>query len=219
MPLPTLYSFRRCPYAMRARLGILLSKQQVSLREIVLKHKPEAMLAASPKGTVPVLILPDASVIEESIEIMCWALMQYDPLNLLLSEAPQQEIAQALIHTNDHSFKPWLDKYKYADRHPGHSEQYYRQQAEVFIAQLESILTKHSQLMGDKVSIADYAIFPFIRQFASVDKAWFDASHYTHLKKWLKFHIESDAFTQIMKKYPTWLESGESFEFGANIAV
>ncbi|MCL1144815.1 glutathione S-transferase [Shewanella marinintestina] len=220
MSFPTLYSFRRCPYAMRARLGILLSEQSVNLREIVLKHKPEAMLVASPKGTVPVLILPDASVIEESIEIMCWALMQHDPLNLLLSEAPQQqEIAQALIHTNDHSFKPWLDKYKYADRHPDHSEQYYRQQAEVFIAQLESILAKHSQLMGDKVSIADYAIFPFIRQFASVDKFWFDASHYTHLKKWLKFHIESDAFTQIMKKYPTWLESGKSFEFGKHIAV
>ncbi|GIU12772.1 MULTISPECIES: glutathione S-transferase [unclassified Shewanella] len=220
MSLPTLYSFRRCPYAMRARLGILLSGQSVSLREIVLKHKPDAMLKASPKGTVPVLILQDGSVIEESIEIMCWALLNNDPQNLLLNGSPEkQEIAQALINTNDHSFKPWLDKYKYADRHPEHSEQYYRQQGEQFIAQLESLLSKQVQLMGSQPSIADYAIFPFVRQFASVDKLWFDNSAYLNVQRWLKQHIESDYFKAIMQKYPTWLESAESFEFGGSIAV
>ncbi|MGS0692043.1 glutathione S-transferase [Shewanella sp. 30m-9] len=215
MPLPTLYSFRRCPYAMRARLGIFLSGQHVSLREIVLKHKPEPMLAASPKGTVPVLILQDGAVIEESLEIMCWALMKNDPHNLLQRNDPQkQEIAKALIHSNDHSFKPWLDKYKYADRHPEHSKQYYRQQGEQYIAQLESILSKHPQLMGNQVSIADYAIFPFIRQFASVDKSWFDNSDYLNVQRWLKAQIESDEFSAVMGKYPTWLDCGESFAFG-----
>ncbi|GIU24271.1 glutathione S-transferase [Shewanella sp. MBTL60-007] len=215
MSLPILYSFRRCPYAMRARLGILLSGQKVNLREIVLKHKPEAMLVASPKGTVPIMILQDGSVIEESIEIMCWALMKSDPHNLLLSNNPQQqEIAQALIHANDNQFKPWLDKYKYADRHPEHSEQYYRQQGELFINQLESLLSKHPQLLGSTSSIADYAIYPFIRQFASVDRAWFDTSNYPNLQRWLNAHIESNDFKAIMQKYPTWLESGESFEFG-----
>ncbi|ABV87845.1 glutathione S-transferase [Shewanella pealeana] len=239
MSLPTLYSFRRCPYAMRARLGILLSGQSVNLREIVLKHKPEAMLTASPKGTVPVLILQDGSVIEESIEIMCWALINDDPHNLLLSENPrQQENAQALIHANDNQFKPWLDKYKYADRHPDNSEQYYRQQGEIFIGQIESLLAKQTvklsqaqtpeliseqaysatskspQLLGFEPSIADYAIYPFIRQFASVDRAWFDNSGYTNVQRWLKAHIESHEFASIMKKYPTWLESGESFQLG-----
>ncbi|WP_299806987.1 glutathione S-transferase [uncultured Shewanella sp.] len=230
MSLPTLYSFRRCPYAMRARLGILLSGQSVSLREIVLKHKPDSMLEASPKGTVPVLILQDGSVIEESIEIMCWALMNNDPHNLLLSDNPQQqENAQALIHANDNQFKPWLDKYKYADRHPDNSEQYYRQQGEVFIGQLESLLSRQvakqattqgadpsisPQLLGSEPSIADYAIYPFVRQFASVDSAWFDNSAYPNVQRWLKDHIESAEFASIMKKYPTWLESGESVEFG-----
>ncbi|MCG9731688.1 glutathione S-transferase [Shewanella sp. Isolate13] len=215
MSLPILYSFRRCPYAMRARLGILLSGQKVNLREIVLKHKPEAMLVASPKGTVPIMILQDGSVIEESIEIMCWALMKSDPHDLLLSHnSQQQEIAQALIHANDNQFKPWLDKYKYADRHPEHSEQYYRQQGELFIGQLESLLSKHPQLLGSNPSIADYAIYPFIRQFASVDRTWFDNSGYLNVQRWLNAHIESNDFKTIMHKYPTWLESGESFEFG-----
>ncbi|MCK8045363.1 glutathione S-transferase [Shewanella sp. 1CM18E] len=215
MSLPTLYSFRRCPYAMRARLGIMLSGQSVDLREIILKHKPQAMLDASPKGTVPVLILQDGSVVEESIEIMCWALAKNDPSDLLLQRTPAlQEVAQALIKTNDDSFKPWLDKYKYADRHPDMPEQYYRQQGESFIAQLENLLAKNQQLLGDKPCIADYAIFPFIRQFAGVDKTWFDNAAYPNVQRWLTSYIQSDVFTAIMKKYPTWLESNQSFEFG-----
>lgn len=214
MPLPTLYSFRRCPYAMRARLGIYLSATPVMLREIILKHKPQPMLDASPKGTVPVIILDNGHVIDESLDIMCWALSHSDPDNLLLNGKPrQQEIAKALIDTNDSVFKPWLDKYKYADRHPEQSEQFYRTEGEKFIAQLEHLLTKNQQLLSDSTSIADYAIFPFIRQFAGVDKNWFAQAPYPNVQRWLAAHIDSPVFGHIMKKYPTWLESGESFTF------
>ncbi|WP_299789271.1 glutathione S-transferase [uncultured Shewanella sp.] len=215
MILPTLYSFRRCPYAMRARLGIYLSRAQVSLREIVLRHKPEPMLKASPKGTVPVLILPDGKVIDESLDIMFWALECGDPCQLLLRESPQKlEIAKALIDTNDNEFKPWLDKYKYADRHPEQREENYREQGERFISQLEERLSKHGQLLGPTPSIADYAIFPFVRQFAHVNKPWFRASPYSNVQLWLNEHLTSTTFTHIMKKYPTWLESEEEFLFG-----
>ena len=215
MSLPILYSFRRCPYAMRARLGIMLSGESVDLREIILKHKPQAMLDASPKGTVPVLVLSDGSVIEESIEIMCWALAKSDPADLLLQRTPAlQEGAKALIQTNDGSFKSWLDKYKYADRYPEMSEQYYRQQGEVFIAQLESLLNKNQHLLTDSPSIADYAIYPFVRQFAGGDKTWFENADYPNVQRWLTTHLHSSEFKTIMKKYPTWLESNQSFKFG-----
>ncbi|RTR39606.1 glutathione S-transferase [Shewanella canadensis] len=215
MTLPTLYSFRRCPYAMRARLGIYLSGSQVLLREIVLKHKPQPMLDASPKGTVPVLILQDGEVIDESLDIMIWALKRDDPDNLLLIEEPhKQEIAKALIDANDYKFKPWLDKYKYADRHPEQREENYREQGEQFIAKLETLLAKHEQLLGSKPCIADFAIFPFVRQFAHVNKPWFRASPYPNVQRWLSHHLASTTFTHIMKKYPTWLESEEAFLFG-----
>ncbi len=214
MPLPTLYSFRRCPYAMRARLGIYLSNTCVDLREIVLKHKPQPMLDASPKGTVPVLLLANGEVIEESLDIMCWALQQSDPNNLLLAgNQRQQEIARALIETNDNEFKPWLDKYKYADRHPERCEQFYREQGERFIDQLETLLGKHQHLLGKCMSIADIAIFPFIRQFAGVNTTWFQQAPYPNVQRWLSAHIDSQPFKAIMNKYPTWLESGESFPF------
>ena len=215
MSLPTLYSFRRCPYAMRARLGILLSGTSVSLREILLKHKPEPMLVASPKGTVPVLILQDGSVIDESLDIMRWALGLNDPHNLLLAGQSQpQEQAKTLIDNNDNQFKSWLDKYKYADRHPEQSEVFYRTEGEKFIAQLEHLLEKHQQLLSDSASIVDFAIFPFIRQFAGVDRAWFNQAPYPNVQRWLAGHLESPIFANIMKKYPTWLDSNEEFIFG-----
>ncbi|MPY26260.1 glutathione S-transferase [Shewanella sp. YLB-07] len=215
MSLPTLYSFRRCPYAMRARLGILLSGTSVSLREILLKHKPEPMLAASPKGTVPVLILQDGSIIDESLDIMGWALGLNDPHNLLLTNNPQrQEQAKTLIDNNDNEFKSWLDKYKYADRHPEQSEIFYRAEGEKFIAQLEHLLGKHQQLLSDSASIADFAIFPFIRQFAGVDRTWFNQAPYPNVQRWLACHLESPIFASIMEKYPTWLDSNEEFIFG-----
>lgn len=215
MILPTLYSFRRCPYAMRARLGLYFAQTSVNLREIVLKHKPEAMLQASPKGTVPVLILANGVVLEESLEIMQWALKQHDPHNLLQHD-DKSRYAQdlALINQNDHVFKSWLDKYKYADRFPEHSQQYYREQAAVFILQLDKLLAQHPQLTGQQISIADLAIYPFVRQFAHVDKTWFEQSQYQHVQRWLAQHLHSAAFTAIMQKYPTWLASQQSFLFG-----
>ncbi|NRD74450.1 glutathione S-transferase [Shewanella sp. VB17] len=218
MPLATLYSFRRCPYAMRARLGIVLSGAQVMLREIILKHKPEAMLAASPKGTVPVLITQNGQVIDESLDIMIWALRKNDPQNILLSQLPAlQATAMALIKHNDDTFKPWLDKYKYADRYPEYSQDYYRKQGEIFISQLESLLTKHHHLLGHTASIADYAIYPFVRQFAHVDKNGFNTAPYPNVQRWLTDHLISDPFMDIMKKYPTWLESEQQFLFGTGI--
>lgn len=214
--LPILYSFRRCPYAMRARLGLLLGQQSVQLREIILKHKPQPMLDASPKGTVPVLILANGQVIDESLDIMLWSLSQSDPNNLLLAGSAKQELAQALIATNDQQFKPWLDKYKYADRHPEHDEQYYRQQGETFIAQLEALLGKHDNLLGEQASIADFAIFPFIRQFAHVDRDWFFQADYPQVQRWLTAHINSEVFTQAMKKYPQWLDDPSPITFGAS---
>ncbi|WP_298769527.1 glutathione S-transferase [uncultured Shewanella sp.] len=211
MPQPILYSFRRCPYAMRARLGILLSHCSVSLREIILKNKPGSMLKASPKGTVPVLILPNNQVIDESLDIMRWALEQGDPYKVLPTNQRQEQLTFALIEQNDTTFKSWLDKYKYADRYPDYSATYYREQAETFISTLEEKLTNNKQLLGDSASLADYAIFPFVRQFAHVDIDWFNQAPYPNTRQWLTHHKESPLFFNIMKKYPLWLESQKMF--------
>ncbi|MCP4596880.1 glutathione S-transferase [Neptuniibacter sp.] len=203
--LPVLYSFRRCPYAMRARLAITVSTTQVELREVVLKNKPEEMLVASPKGTVPVLVLPDGKVIDESLDIMRWALGNSDPDNLLRNASPEKQLTIAeLIEENDHIFKQHLDRYKYFDRFPELPQSYYREQAEVTLLKLEQQLQQHNYLVGSECSLADLAIFPFIRQFAHVDKQWFDTAPYPALQKWLGYFLESKLFNSIMKKYPQW---------------
>ena len=205
---PILYSFRRCPYAMRARLAIQAAEQAVELREVVLKNKPSELLQASPKATVPVLVLPDGYVIDESRDIMLWALSQYKsqdklPHDWLAQDADIYDQAISLIDQNDVEFKPHLDAYKYADRYPEPVE-YYRQQGEFFLQQLEQRLTQHSYLMSDKVSLADMAIFPFIRQFAHVDIGWFNHSGYKNLQQWLDGLLASDCFASVMHKYPAW---------------
>ncbi|MUI53750.1 glutathione S-transferase [Aliivibrio fischeri] len=205
--MTTLYSFRRCPYAMRARLGIVQSNKTVHLREIILKNKPETMLQASPKGTVPVLINNKGKVIDESLDIMKWAL---EGSELLLSAT--NEMFQ-LIRENDDIFKSWLDKYKYADRYPEYSEIYYREQGELFLNKLEQKLTTSPMLFSKQYSFADLAILPFIRQFAFVDIHWFRQSKYKNLQRWLFKFIESELFNSIMNKYPTWLDSHQEFIF------
>ena len=207
-PLPCLYSFRRCPYAMRARLGLVFAEQKVELREIVLRDKPAPMLAISPKGTVPVLALPASEgaqprVIEESREIVEWALAQNDPQGLLNTNTAH---ANALIDENDNAFKHWLDRYKYADRHPQQSQLAYRQQGEVFLRQLEALLAKNTYLLGDRISIADIALRPFVRQFAHVDRDVFYSLPYPHLQQWLLAWLEHPAFKKIMVKYTPWRE-------------
>ena len=202
LPADILYSFRRCPYAMRARMAIHYSDCRVQLREVDLKNKPEALLAISPKATVPVLLCDDGRVIDESMDIMRWALQQRDPNNWLHAQ-PQAEIF-ALIETNDTVFKTHLDHYKYADRYPGASQLEYRQQGEVFLQQLEQRLQQQAYLICNQISLADIAIFPFIRQFAHVDIHWFDQAPYPRLRAWLYRWLESALFLSVMQKYSPW---------------
>ena len=209
--LPILYSFRRCPYAIRARLAIKVSAIDVELREIKLSNKPAKMLACSPKGTVPVLLLPNGKVIDESIDIMEWALNQSDPNNWLTDNVVMQENIEGLIDYNDNEFKKYLDLYKYSDRYPGNSVEYYRQRGEVFLERLECELNKTKFMLKDDITFVDMAVFPFIRQFAFVDKDWFDKLQYNKLKKWLEILLETSLFNDVMKKYPLWSKEDNDF--------
>lgn len=199
--LPILYSFRRCPYAIRARMAIAYASINLEVREVSLANKPPEMTHISPKGTVPVLQL-DNRIIDESIEVMAWALEQSDPDNWLALDLEQQQ--KSLIEENDNSFKAWLDKYKYWDRFPEQSQQAYRGQAENFISKLDKNLNEQRYLLGNKICVADMAIFPFIRQFAFVDKDWFDQTNYLGLQRWLGEILDSALFTQVMKKHSVW---------------
>lgn len=209
--LGTLYSFRRCPYAMRGRLtcALFLPAQSLELREVVLKNKPAELIEISPKATVPVLQLGDGQVIDESRDIALWALEQA-ALNESSDEVKAQYLPfhlqldiEELIDENDGSFKWALDHYKYADRYE-ESEEHYRELGEVFLAKLEKLLEKNLYLYSSEPSLADIAIFPFIRQFAHVDKNWFEQSPYPKLAQWLNKWLASELFTSIMKKYEPW---------------
>lgn len=210
--LPILYSFRRCPYAMRARLALsyALEVNALELREVVLKNKPQAMLDISPKATVPVLQLADGIVIDESLDIMQWALSINDQDNWLLADK-ESEIRE-LVAQNDGEFKWALDHYKYSDRHE-ESEEHYRALGETFLRTLNERLKSSAFLMGEKISFVDLAIFPFIRQFAHVDKSWFFTSEYKALINWTNYWLESDLFKNIMKKNSGWKEGDESLLF------
>ena len=216
---PILYSFRRCPYAIRARLAIARSGLSVELREVVLKDKPAEMLKASPKGTVPVLVLPastekEGRVIDESRDIMRWALRQNDPDNWLCGDDPGLLWqAEALIQENDFVFKQHLDRYKYFERYPDRPQSNYREQCEVTLIKLERLLEQHRYLVGESCSIADIAIFPFIRQFAHVDREWFYRAPYPALQRWLDQHLNAELFLSVMKKYPPWQPGSQVMMF------
>ena len=196
--IPILYSFRRCPFAIRARMALFYSGINVEIKEVLLKDKPLMMLSLSPKGTVPVLISPDGTVLDESYQIMLWAINISDPDHWYPS-CMSKEIDD-LVYKNDHEFKSTLDKYKYSDRHPENSKIYYRTQGEYFLIFLEEKLKSNNYLLGDKVSLADIAIFPFIRQFAFVDIDWFESSRYIKLREWLSTILASKIFNIVMKK-------------------
>jgi len=202
--LPVLYSFRRCPYAIRARITLAHSAVRCTLREVVLREKPDDLLSLSPKGTVPVLLLRDGRIIEESLDIMLWALSQFDPDGWLEGEAT---MTHALIEENDTSFKQALDRYKYHVRYPENVPSVYRDQAASFIARLESLLSgnRGQGLMASRVTLADIEIFPFVRQFAGVDRVWFDAAPYPLLQQWLRRFESWSGFTRVMTKYTPWL--------------
>lgn len=202
--LPVLYSFRRCPYAMRARLALHSSGIAVELREVSLRDKPASMLEASPKGSVPVLVLPDGQVIDESWDIMQWALRQHDPEGWLGRNDRYVDAAIPLVRENDTTFKHRLDCYKYPDRYPEYPQIHYRCKAEEFLIQLESRLGGSHGLLDDALSIADVAVFPFVRQFAKVDQAWFTQAPYPKLRHWLKNFIESESFVSVMLKCALW---------------
>lgn len=200
---------------MRARLAIASAQRIVELREVELKNKPETLLLASPKATVPVLVLSNDHVIDESFNIMLWALQQNDPENWLGSDWLMQ--AKTLIDWNDGEFKYYLDHYKYAERYPEFSQTEYRQGAERFITELERRLNHHLYLCGDHFSLSDAAILPFIRQFAAVDSVWFDSAPYQSVLRWLNAFVDSDRFKAVMTKYEPWKQGDEAVSFGFSI--
>lgn len=202
--LPVLYSFRRCPYAIRARIAVYRSAIPVELQEVMLRDMPPCLLEASPKGTVPVLVLPNGGVIDESWDIVQWALGRSDPDNWLGTDAIHLDRAGPLIKLNDFDFKEKLDRYKYADRFPEHPQTYYRDRAEAYLQALEARLVVSRYLLGDRVTVADIGVFPFIRQFAFVDRDWFDKAPYPRLRSWLDVLLQSSLFKAVMDKYPVW---------------
>jgi len=215
--LPIFYSLQNCPYAMRARMGLLMAKKEVMLRAIVTTNKPQEMLRISPKGTVPIIVFKDESVIEESLEIMIWALEQNDPEDLLYKEDSGKLFKiLKLIHECDHSFRTNLSAYKYNKRYHLSEEINLRTKCEVFINKLELLLLENDYFLGSKLSLADLAILPFIRQFASVDKKWFREAGYPKLTNWLSNNMQSMLFSKTMKEYPLWLDSGQEFLFSWN---
>ena len=194
MPLPVLYSFRRCPYAMRARMSIVRERYEVELREVVLRDRPEHMMEISPKGTVPVLLLPDGTVIEESLEIM------QHVLDWQLSEEEAH-----WVERNDEEFKFHLDRYKYPNRYDDVDEVEHRTLASAYLVDLDVRLGEGSAFPAQ----LNDALFPFVRQFANHDRAWFDAQPWSNVHDWLSRHLESDEFKQCMRKEKQWVSGSE----------
>ena len=201
-----LYSYRRCPYAMRARMALKYASIEVEHREIELRNKPQSMLLASPKGTVPVLCMGD-TVLDQSVDIMRWAIQQSDPDAWGNAD---DTIAQAWVAKNDGPFKVLLDQYKYPNRFPDlNQEEVLNSAIELMLKPMESSLQSNKYLMGNKISLVDVAIFPFIRQFAAVNPQRFEELPFPLVKAWLNQHLESDLFNSVMDKYPTWIDASE----------
>ena len=194
---PVLYTFRRCPYAIRARMALSYSQIKVELKEILLSNRPSALYAVSQKGTVPVLCINDTTIIDESLDIMKWALMQNDP-NLWISF--NKRIQFDMITENDNEFKYWLDRYKYFDRYPENNREYYRAKCDGYLTKLNQLLEYNQYLLTNKLLLVDVAIIPFIRQCANVDKPWFENT-YAKLSNWLNNIVESKLFVSVMDKY------------------
>lgn len=221
---PIVYSFRRCPYAMRARMALYSSGRMCELREIVLRNKPDHLIEMSPKATVPVLIDTDGSVTDESLDIMLWALQQNDPNNFLpIAGAPRAEMF-ALIAKIDGPFKHHLDRYKYGSRYDdengsaGLTTEGHRSAAMVVLAELDERLRARDFLLSDTRGFSDIAIAPFVRQFANADRAWFDEQRCPNLHRWLNEFLASELFNACMEKYKPWENetSGVLFPAPAN---
>jgi glutathione S-transferase len=206
---PILYSFRRCPYAMRARLALMVSNRVCELREVVLRDKPQEMLEVSAKGTVPILIDVDGRVLDQSIDIMLWALRQHDPEKWLRPQQGSVAEMLELIALFDEEFKYHLDRYKYPDRYPGIEAQAHRDEGSLYLGRLNAQLSATKYLFGNNVALADMAIAPFVRQFAHTDRAWFNEQPWPGLQAWLAEFTESQIYSSVMQKYPRW-ESGSA---------
>ena len=210
MTTPILWSFRRCPYAMRARLALKSSGTAVRLREIILRDKPDEFLAASAKGTVPVLVMDDGVVLDESRDIMFWALSRHDPEGWLDVVADDPDRCKEFLNRLDGPFKTHLDRYKYASRYDDAADDaiMHRDEGVKFLDEINTTLSQKAALSGQKTGMLDYAALPFIRQFRIADPAWFDAQDWPHLHDWLQAFLQSDRFAAIMEKYTPWLETG-----------
>jgi glutathione S-transferase len=214
MTYPILYSLQHCPYAMRARMALLRAKEDVLLRAIVTSDKPKEMLAISAKGTVPVLVLEDGNFLDESLDIMLWALKKNDPQDLLRASDPSilTEMLE-LIDECDVDYRANLTSYKHAKRFHIDTEIELRSACENYIQKLEDRLVSQSYFFGESLSLADLAILPFVRQFANTDKKWFRETHYKNLSQWLSTFMASTLFSKTMRKYPLWNEDHEEFIF------
>jgi glutathione S-transferase len=192
---------------MRARMALRYANIDVEVREIVLREKPAQMLAVSPKGTVPVLVLASGQVLEQSLDIINWALEQSDMDEWIVQDQAVQKLSADLIATNDGDFKQALDKYKYAIRFPENPPDVYRAQGEAFLLRLESLLQQNAYLFRNTVSKADIAIFTFVRQFSMVDEVWFETANYPALKAWLNGLLNSQLFIDVMQKHSVWKDA------------
>ena len=206
--LPILYSFRRCPYAIRARLALAYAGFSCELREIKLRDKPQAMLEVSPKGTVPVLVLPDGRVIEQSLEVMLHALQAPDARDadgwLQPTEGTLEQML-ALIERNDQFFKPALDRSKYPDRYSAEQVAEATRVADEWLGSLDQRLADTGYLFGLNPSLADMALRPFVRQFAAIDTDAWAAKPWPHLQAWLQRFLDSALFAEVMETYPVWI--------------
>lgn len=208
---PILYSFRRCPYAMRARMALWISGTTCEMREVKLSDKPPELLAASPKGTVPVLVLPGGEVIDESLAIMRWALARHDPEGWLAGDD------RGLIDLIDGPFKHHLDRYKYPDRYhhePGNDRIDHRGECLTILSDLNFRLAERPQLLGERRTLTDIALLPFVRQFASTDRHWFAAQPIPYVQDWLQGHLASDLFAEVMGKFTPWRDGDPPVLFG-----
>lgn len=201
---PILYSFRRCPYCMRAHMALNYAGLKIILRDVKLSDLPAEVLAVSPHATVPSLGISENEYMDESWDIVKWAVQQNDPGNWLGENNEYLNEAEMLVEINDFSFKDDLDHYKYADRYPEHPMEYYRENGEEFLEELTELLQQNTFLSADHIAITDIAVFPFIRQFAMVDKEWFDKSPYPELQRWLLAMLSSEWFIEAFKKHETW---------------
>ena len=204
--LPVLYSFRRCPYAIRARLALAHAGLACELREINLRAKPSALLQASPKGTVPVLVLADGTVIEQSLDIMLHALRSQDPDGWLAPTQGSLQDMLALIARNDSDFKQALDRCKYPERYTAEAVHQAQTDAQAWLAALDAQLSATGYLFGQHPSLADMALRPFVRQYARIDEAQWAEQPWPHLQAWLQRWIDSALFAEVMETYPGWQE-------------